>query len=87
MSEELQKLKNIIEGAVLASAKPISFERIGKLFEDGTQPAISDMKAAFEALREDYQGRGIELQEVASGTLHSKSTLNLHIDVSVNFSS
>jgi segregation and condensation protein B len=67
MSAEISQLKKIIEGAVLASPKPISYEKIMALFEESAKPNKSELVKAFKALQEDYQERGIELQEVASG--------------------
>jgi len=67
MSVDLSQLKKIIEGAVLASAKPLSYEKILSLFDEDAKPNKSDLVDAFNALQQDYQGRGIELQEVASG--------------------
>lgn len=74
MSEDNLVLKKIIEGAVLASAKPISFDRIAKLFEEGLQPSMPEMRAAFEALQLDYEDRGVQIQEVASGLRFQVST-------------
>jgi len=64
---ELSQLKKIIEGAVLASSKPISYERILNLFDEEAKPKRSDLVDAFQSLQQDYQNKGIELQEVASG--------------------
>lgn len=67
MSADLSQLKKIIEGAVLASPKPISYERLLSLFDEDAKPNKSELVDAFNELQQDYQGRGIELQEVASG--------------------
>ncbi len=67
MSQE--KIKNIIEAALMVSTKPLSVTRILSLFEtDKTlEPERDDIRTAIEALQEDYRERGIELSEVASG--------------------
>ncbi len=67
MSQE--KLKNIIEAALMVSTQPLSVARILSLFEtDQTmEPERDDILKAIEALQNDYQERGIELAEVASG--------------------
>ncbi len=67
MSQE--KIKNIIEAALMVSTKPLSVTRILSLFEtDKTlEPERDDIRAAIAALQEDYKKRGIELTEVASG--------------------
>lgn len=67
MSSDLSQLKKIIEGAVLASPKPISYEKLLSLFDEDAKPNKSELVDAFNELQQDYQGRGIELQEVASG--------------------
>ena len=67
MSAEISELKKIVEGAVLASSKPISYERILGLFDEEAKPNKSELVDAFKSLQEDYQDRGIELQEVATG--------------------
>lgn len=67
MSQE--KLKNIIEAALMVATEPLSVTQILNLFvEDRTnEPERDDIRKALAELQEDYQGRGIELAEVASG--------------------
>lgn len=67
MSQE--KIKNIIEAALMVSAQPLSISRLLSLFEtDQTlEPERNDIRAAIEELQQDYLERGIELIEVASG--------------------
>ncbi len=67
MSQE--KLKNIIEAALMVSSQPLSVARIASLFEadESMNPENADIRTALEALQNDYQDRGIELVEVASG--------------------
>ncbi|MCZ6803377.1 MAG: SMC-Scp complex subunit ScpB [Proteobacteria bacterium] len=67
MSQE--KIKNIIEAALMVSTKPFTISRLSDLFEANQtlQPERNDIRAAIEALQQDYQDRGIELVEVASG--------------------
>ncbi len=67
MSQE--KLKNIIEAALMVSTQPLSVVRILGLFEADQTMELerSDILTAIEALQNDYQDRGIELVEVASG--------------------
>lgn len=67
MSQE--KIKNIIEAALMVSTQPLSVTHILSLFEANQtiQPERDDIKSALEALQNDYQDRGIELAEVASG--------------------
>lgn len=67
MSQET--IKNIIEASLMVANQPLSISRIMNLFEEGgqLQPERKDIRAALEQLQLDYQGRGIELVEVASG--------------------
>jgi segregation and condensation protein B len=67
MSQE--KVKNIIEAALMVSTKPLSIASILSLFESeqSLQPERNDIRAALEELQQDYSGRGIELAEIASG--------------------
>ncbi|MDK1025464.1 MAG: SMC-Scp complex subunit ScpB [Gammaproteobacteria bacterium] len=60
------KLKQIIEGAVLAADRPLSIDQLSQLF--GKQPPErSDIKAALDEIEQDCEDRGFELKRVASG--------------------
>jgi len=67
MSQE--KIKNIIEAALMVSTQPLGITRLLNLFESDLtlQPERNDIRATVEELQQDYQERGIELAEVASG--------------------
>jgi segregation and condensation protein B len=60
-------LVQIIEGALLAAGKPLSVAQLGDLFEQHERPDTTEIRAALKELGEQCEGRGIELQEVASG--------------------
>lgn len=62
-----EDLKNIVEAALLAAGKTLTLEQLQGLFEEPLQPERKALRAALEALNADYQGRGIEVREVASG--------------------
>lgn len=66
MSEN-QALKPIIEAALFAAGEPVSIDKITSLFNDSQAPEKKAVRQALTALKEDYQDRGIELKEVASG--------------------
>lgn len=66
MSSEL-KLKQIIEAALLAAGGPLTLDRLQELFPEEDRPDKSDLRVVIDILREEYEGRGIELVEVASG--------------------
>jgi segregation and condensation protein B len=60
-------LRNVIEAALLAAGRPLSVEELAGLFDERDESSLEEMKAALAELRELYEGRGIELIEVASG--------------------
>jgi segregation and condensation protein B len=64
---ETELLKKIIEGALFAAGQPMNLEQLGFLFEEDERPDNASLRATLEALVADYEGRGIELKEVASG--------------------
>ena len=64
---DAQKLRNIVEAALLAAGRPMSIEQILNLFPENEAPERQDVRAALEALEADYAERGIQLREVASG--------------------
>ncbi len=51
----------------MAAGGPLSVERLCGLFDPGQRPTTSAVRAALKALAYDYQGRGVEVVEVASG--------------------
>jgi len=61
------ELKALVEGAIFASASPISIEQIQKLFDEEERPGKEAIRSVINGLMEDYEGRGINLSEVASG--------------------
>lgn len=64
---DTQKLKNIVEAALLASGRPMTIEQMQTLFTSEEQPARDALRDAIAALEEDYRDRGIRVVEVASG--------------------
>lgn len=64
---ENQTLKSICEAAILAAGEPVSVERLLDLFSPEEQPTKSNLKKILLELSEDYQDRGIQLKQLASG--------------------
>jgi segregation and condensation protein B len=60
-------LKPILEAALLAAGRPLDLDALAGLFDDGEVPDHAALREALEALQQDYEGRGIEVREVASG--------------------
>lgn len=67
MSIEQNKLKNIIEAALMAVAKPMTSEQLMQLFAEDERPSNNAIKEAIGLLIEESNNRGVELKEVASG--------------------
>lgn len=67
LSLRVPEVKQVLEGALLASGEPLSVERLEGLFDALERPDREQILAALEALRTDYHDRAIELVEVASG--------------------
>ncbi len=62
-----QQLKNIIEGALLTAGQPLTVHRLLALFEAEDQPSHQEIHDVLDRLSEEYESRGMELKEVASG--------------------
>ncbi|MBP6725065.1 MAG: SMC-Scp complex subunit ScpB [Halioglobus sp.] len=60
-------LLQIIEGALLAAGKPLTVAQLGELFEEHERPDNEALRAALDEVAARCDGRGFELQEVASG--------------------
>lgn len=60
-------LKNILEALLLASVEPLSLATIASVFSDEERPGNSEIGKALQELGADYEERGLELKEVASG--------------------
>jgi segregation and condensation protein B len=64
---EQDKLKNIVEAALLAAQQPLTVAMLGALFADEEGVTHAALAQALEALGNECEGRGVELIEVASG--------------------
>lgn len=72
---DYQKVKNIVEGALLAAAKPLSLNQLDDLFDladragqtHHERPNREQIRQAIKDLEEEYQNRGMELKQVGSG--------------------
>lgn len=66
-AEQFAALKLQVEGLLFASNKPTTIKQLMALFSEYEQPNIKDVKKAIAELKNDYQDRGINLVEIASG--------------------
>jgi segregation and condensation protein B len=60
-------LKHLIEATLLAAGRPVSSDQLLELFDERERPTSEQLRAALDLLAAEYQSRGIELIEVASG--------------------
>ena len=60
-------LRNVIEAALLAAGRPVQPAELVELFDEAARPSAVGVRAAIDALAAEYEGRGIELKETASG--------------------
>ena len=77
--DELNKLKQVLETALLTTQEPLSYNQLGKLFE----PALAGdlTRRLVDELKDDWIGRGIELVHVATGwRFQSRPELQQHLD-------
>ena len=62
-----QKLKRILEAALMAAGKPLSTQQLMDLFDLEGKPSASELRDALAELERDCADRGYELKLVASG--------------------
>jgi segregation and condensation protein B len=62
-----QYVRNVIEAALLAAGRPLASDELVTLFDERDGSNADEVRAAIEALRSEYETRGLELVEVASG--------------------
>src|SRR6185295_13633666 len=60
-------LKHLIEATLLAAGRPVSSDQLLDLFDERERPTSEQLRAALDLLAAEYESRGIELIEVASG--------------------
>ncbi|HUN75377.1 MAG TPA: SMC-Scp complex subunit ScpB [Steroidobacteraceae bacterium] len=60
-------LKNVVEAALLAAGRPVEVNELVELFEGPLRPTAEQIRTALQALTADYDGRGIEMKETATG--------------------
>jgi segregation and condensation protein B len=60
-------LKNVVEAALLAAARPVSVSELLQIFDEQSRPTPKEMRAILESLAADYEGRGVTIRETANG--------------------
>ena len=61
------EIKHFIESALLAAGRPLNVDQLHSLFDDGSAPKKSKIRQAISTLVDEYEDRGITIEEVASG--------------------
>jgi segregation and condensation protein B len=65
---KIKKLKNILEAVLLAADRALTVIQMEALFElDEQRPTRDEIRKALHEMAEDYETRGYELKQVASG--------------------
>jgi segregation and condensation protein B len=62
---DLGHVKTVVETALLVSQEPLPLSELKKLFDE--ELTSETLRRVLEDLRQDWQGRGVELTHVASG--------------------
>jgi segregation and condensation protein B len=60
-------LKNVIEAALLAAARPVSLSELQQIFDESSRPSTKELRSLLEQLTADYEGRGVVVRETANG--------------------
>jgi segregation and condensation protein B len=61
------EIKYFIEAALLAAGRPLNVNQLQSLFDGRMAPEKSEIRQAINELNEEYEPRGILINEVASG--------------------
>jgi segregation and condensation protein B len=73
---EQQEIQHFVEAALLAAARPLGVDQLQALFDGRSTPEKSEIRQALDTLNKEYEKRGIEIAEVASGfRLQIKSSM------------
>lgn len=67
MSMNPQQLKHVVEAALFSAGRPLNLNQLLALFEEHERPEREALRAVLAELAVEWQNRGIELKEVASG--------------------
>ena len=65
--ENLKRVRNIVEAALLSAGRPLGVDQLRELFEEHERPARQIVEHVLMLLEESCIGRGFELRKVASG--------------------
>ncbi len=61
------EVKNVVEAMIFASEEPLTISRLSRMLSEQFEVSLSDLKNVLDSLKSDYEARGVELTETASG--------------------
>lgn len=64
---EVKPIKTILEGMLFAAGKTLTVKDLAESFDEDSRPAPGEIKEALETLMQEYQDRGVQLIQVATG--------------------
>jgi segregation and condensation protein B len=62
-----ERLRNVIEAALLAGGRPLAVADLIEMFDEGERPSAAAVRTALGTLAADYETRALQLLETASG--------------------
>ncbi|MEZ5499474.1 MAG: SMC-Scp complex subunit ScpB [Steroidobacteraceae bacterium] len=65
MSED--RLRNMVEAALLAAGRPLQISDLVAIADEAERPSAAEVRSALQSLALQFEGRGIELAQVAGG--------------------
>lgn len=76
---DVLEIKRVLEVALLTTQEPLSVADLRKLFEE--QLSADTIRKVLDELRSDWDGRGVQLVQVASGwRFQSRSEYQIYLD-------
>jgi len=73
------EIKRILETALLTTAEPLPLSELKKLFDENLGTEV--LRRLLEELRDDWEGKGVELVNVASGwRFHARPEMQRFLD-------
>lgn len=61
------ELKQILEAAMMAAARPLGFQEFANLFDEAERPTQEQIEQVLAEIQNDFEHRPLELKRVASG--------------------
>ena len=65
--DSIQVIRRVVEGALMASDRPLKVDHLQNLFQEEERPTKTVVEHVLSLIEQDCEGRGFELNRVASG--------------------